>query len=401
MPIYDYSAFDAKNNQQTGQVEAESERAARQKLRDNKLLPIALSAAAKKATHKKSNRSVPHKDIALFTQQFAALIQSNIPLEEALRVAASQTRNKNLKGTLQEMREKVLAGHSIADSMKEHPKVFSPIFHALVQAGEHTGELSKVLLKLAAYTERSQKLRSTVIQAVVYPIVLSIVAVSIITLLMILVIPKVVSQIEGSGQTLPTITKIMINTSNFMIDYGAWLLGGMVILSIVVHMLLKKEAILLKVHRFFLKLPVAGFLIVNLETTRLLGTLSIMLNGGSALLDALVVTNNTIHNLSIREALLHVAEKVKAGQRLSYMLEKADVFPPISIYIVANGEYSGKLAQALEQAAEQQENELNNSSGIATKLIEPALMLVFGALVFAIVLAILLPILQMNNFNNI
>jgi general secretion pathway protein F len=126
-----------------------------------------------------------------------------------------------------------------------------------------------------------------------------------------------------------------------------------------------------------------------------------MLNGGSALLDALVVTNNTIHNRSIREALLHVAEKVKEGQRLSNMLEKVNVFPPISIYIVANGEYSGKLAQALEQAAEQQENELNNSIGIATKLIEPALMLVFGALVFAIVLAILLPILQMNNFNNI
>ena len=402
MPFFDYQAFAANGRKKSGSIEAESERSARQLLRDQLLVPIELRAQQQKSSSKKShNRRVPNKDIALFTQQFAALVQSNIPLEESLQVVATQTRNKNLQITLQQVRAKVLEGYSVADGMREHPKVFSPVFQALVQAGEHTGELSQVLLKLADYTERSQKLRNTVIQATVYPMVLTVVAFSIISLLMAFVVPKVVQQFEGTGQTLPLLTKIMISCSNFILNYGVWLALGTVVFGILCHYLLKNEQLLYKVHRFCLKLPVAGYLIINLETTRLLGTLSIMLNGGSALLEALLVSSNTIHNRRIRGILMEVTEQVKAGQLLSKMLGNAKIFPPISIYIVANGEHSGKLAKALEQAAQQQENELNNSIGIATKLIEPILMLVFGLLVFAIVLAILLPILQMNNFNNI
>ena len=400
MPFFEYQAFATNGRKKSGSIEADSERSARQLLRDQQLMPIQLNTEQQKSSSKKShNRRVPNKDIALFTQQFAALVQSNIPLEESLQVAASQTRNKNLQITLQQVRAKVLEGYSVADGMREHPKVFSPVFQALVQAGEHTGELSQVLLKLAAYTERSQKLRSTVVQATLYPMVLTVVAFSIISLLMAFVVPKVVEQFADSGQSLPLLTKIMISCSNFIVDYGLWLAIGIVVLAIVCHYLLKNEQILYKVHSFFLKLPVVGYLIINLETTRLLGTLSIMLNGGSALLEALVVSSNTLHNRRIRGLLIEITEQVKAGQLLSKMLSNAKIFPPISVYIVANGEHSGKLAKALEQSAQQQENELNNAIGISTKLIEPILMLVFGLLVFAIVLAILLPILQMNNIN--
>lgn len=400
MPFFEYSAYSADNHKQKGQIEAESEAGARQLLRDQKLLPISLTPMQQK-TAKRKSRTVPSKDIVLFTQQFAALVQSNIPLEEALRVVAEQTRNKNLKLTLQEVRAKVLEGYSVSESMKEHTSVFSPIFQALVQAGEQTGELSQVLLKLAAHTQRSQQLRNTVVQATVYPLVLTIVAFSIISLLMALVIPKVVAQFEGTGQALPLITKIMISCANFILNYGVWVAAALLTSAFIWRQLLKNERFLLKVHRFYLKIPVVGYLIINLETSRLLGTLSIMLSGGSALLDALKVTGLTLHNRSIRLSLEEVTEKVKGGQLLSKMLKNAQIFPPISVYIVANGEHSGELAKALEQAAEQQENELNNSIGIATKLIEPILMLVFGGVVFAIVLAILLPILQMNNFSQI
>jgi general secretion pathway protein F len=400
MPVFEYLAFDAHGRKLTGQIEADSARSARQLLRDKQLLPSDITSVEPKPNKQKHNRAVPNKDIALFTQQFAALVQSNIPLEEALGAVASQTRNKNLKITLQQIRTKVLEGHSIADGMRDHPKVFSPIFRALVQAGEHTGELSQVLLKLADYTQRSQKLRNTVVQATVYPIVLTIVAFSIISLLMAFVVPQVVQQFEGTGQVLPMLTKIMITCSHFIIDYGLWIIGCLLLLAFIWRHLLKNERFALKVHRFMLKLPVIGYLIINLETTRLLGTLSIMLNGGSPLLDALVVSGHTVHNRSIRLTLQDITEKVKAGQLLSKMLTNAKIFPPISVYIVANGEHSGKLAQALEQAAYQQENELNNAIGIATKLIEPILMLVFGILVFAITLAILLPILQMNTLSN-
>lgn len=399
MPTFEYQAFDPAGAKQRGAIEAESERAARQQLRDQQLIPIEVKTAAQKNPSRKKNRSVPSKDIALFTQQFAALVQSNIPLEEALRVASEQTNNKNLKITLQQVRAKVLEGYSVAEAMRDHPKAFSPVFQALVQAGEHTGELSKVLLRLADYTQRSQVVRNTVVQATVYPIVLTVVALSVISLLMAYVVPKVVEQFADSGQQLPLLTRIMINCSHFIIDYGLILVLIVAVGAFIWSRLLKNERILLAVHRFCLRLPIFGFLIINLETTRLLGTLSIMLSGGSPLLEALMVTRHTLHNRAIRESIYEVSEKVKAGQLLSKMLGGVRFFPPISVYIIANGEHSGDLAQSLEQAALQQESELNNTVSIATKLIEPLLMVVFGMLVFSIVLAILLPILQMNNIN--
>ena len=257
-----------------------------------------------------------------------------------------------------------------------------------------------MLLKLADYTQRSQALRNTVVQATVYPLVLTVVAISIITLLMAFVVPKMVQQFEGTGQDLPTLTKLMISCSNFVINYGLWLAGFGIIAAMIWRYLLRNESLLIKFHHFVIRFPIIGFLIINLETTRLLGTLSIMLNGGADLLDALKVSAHTLHNRSIRLTLHDITEKVKAGQLLSKKLSDAKIFPPISVYIVANGEHSGQLAQALEQAAIQQENELNNTIGIATKLIEPILMLIFGVLVFIIMLAILLPILQMNTLSN-
>ena len=255
MPFFDYTAFDTAHKQQKGQIEAESERSARALLREKKLLLISLNAAAVKNTQRRVKRRVPSKDIALFTQQFAALVQSNIPLEESLRVVAEQTRNKNLKLTLQEIRAKVLEGYSVGESMREHATVFSPIFQALVKAGEQTGELSQVLLKLAEHTARSQKLRNTVVQATVYPLVLTIVAFSIISLLMAFVIPKVVAQFEGTGQDLPLITKIMISCSDFILDYGLWIACFAVVLTIIWRVMLKNENFLLKVHRFLFKTP--------------------------------------------------------------------------------------------------------------------------------------------------
>lgn len=397
MASFEYQAFDKAGNKSKGFIDADSERLARQALREKCLMPITLTATSKSISNAAKGGRVPARDIALFTQQFAALIQSSIPLEEALQVSANQTRNKPLKRTLQAVRSKILEGYSLAEGMRYHPRAFSSVYCALVAAGEQSGDLGKVLMRLADYTERSQQLRNTVLQAAIYPIVLTLVSLCVITLLMAYVVPKVVEQFDGVGQQLPLLTRIMISLSDFIVDSGLLVLMAFFLLSFIWRWLLKKEAFLYKSHQLALKLPALGGLITQLETARLLNTLSIMINSGSPLLEGLKASIKTLNNLVIRNAVSDATERVREGQLLSKTLSDTGVFPPIAIYMIANGEHSGELGAALEHAARQQENMLTSVINIATRLIEPLLIIIFGALVLAIVLAILLPILQLNN----
>ncbi|MFY0656123.1 MAG: type II secretion system inner membrane protein GspF [Neptunomonas phycophila] len=398
MPSFEYQAVNPQGKKLKGFLDADSERHARQQLRDKQLMPINLHENHKRGTtSKRGGGRVSTRDLSLFTQQFAALIQSATPLEEAIQVSANQTNNKALKRTLQAVRSKILEGHTLADSLRDHPRVFPPIYCALISAGEHSGDLAKVLMRLADYTERTQQLRNTVSQAAIYPIVLTIVALGVITLLMAYVVPKVVEQFDGRGQELPLLTRIMIASSDFIIHQG-WMVLVAVFAGIWVwRHCLKKPGFRLRVHAGMLKLPILGNLITNLETARLLNTLSIMVTSGSPLLDALRISQETLNNRVIRNAVSEATDRVREGQLLSKTLNDSGVFPPISVYMIANGEHSGELGTALEHAARQQENLLTGMINITTKLLEPLLIIVFGVLVLAIVLAILLPILQLNN----
>lgn len=398
MPSFEYQAVDPHGKKTRGYIDADSERQARQNLREKSLIPVSLSATAQKsASGATRSGRVATRDIALFTQQFAALVQSAIPLEEALQVAADQTRNKVLRRVLKSVRSRILEGHTLAEGMKDHPKVFPPIYCALVSAGEHSGDLGKVLMRLADYTERTQQLRSTVMQAAIYPAVLTLVSIGVITLLMAYVVPKVVEQFDGVGQQLPLLTRIMISISDFIVNSGWLVLAVLIAAGFIWKQLLKNEAFLTRIHRLMLRIPGLGSLITQLETARLLNTLSIMVNSGSPLLESLKISRETLHNRVIRQAVADATERVREGQLLSKTLADSKVFPPISVYMIANGEHSGELGQSLDHAARQQENLLTSVISVATRLIEPLLIIIFGALVLAIVLAILLPILQLNN----
>lgn len=397
MPSFEYQAVDLQGKKQRGFLDADSERLARQALREKKLLPVSLTPAEAKHRSQQRGGRVSSRDLTLFTQQFAALVQSAIPLEEALQVASEQTRSKGLRRTLKAVRSKILEGHTLADGLKEHPRVFSPVYCALVSAGEHSGDLGKVLMRLADYTNRTQQLKNTVLQAAIYPIVLTLVSIAVITLLMAYVVPKVVEQFDDVGQQLPLLTRIMISISDFIVNYGFILLGVLAALMFIWRQLLKRPTFRQGLHRFLLKVPAIGALITNLETARLLNTLSIMINSGSPLLDALRISRDTLNNLLIRQSVEEATDKVREGQLLSKTLSDSGRFPPIAVYMIANGEHSGELANSLQQAASQQENLLSGVIGMATRLIEPLLIIVFGALVLTIVLAILLPILQLNN----
>lgn len=398
MPSFEYQAVTTEGKNKKGFLDADSARQARQLLRDKGLLPIEiLESCTKKSSKKPSFRRVSSKDLALFTQQFAALVQSAIPLEEALRVAAEQTRSKALRLPLEAVRSQILEGHSLADSLREHPHVFSSVYCSLVAAGEHSGDLGKVLMRLADYGERNQQLRNSVVQAAIYPAVLTLVSIAVIILLMAYVVPKVVAQFADTGQDLPLLTRIMISVSDFIINYGWIVLAALLTATWIWKLLLQRDRFKRFWHKSLLKLPISGGLITQLETTRLLSTLSIMLNSGCPLLDALKISQNTLHNQIIRTALLDATDKVREGQALSKAMTDSRVFPPIATYMIANGEHSGELGQSMEHAARQQETLLNGVIGVTTRLIEPLLIIIFGVLVLGIVLAILLPILQMNN----
>lgn len=398
MPSFEYQAAAPNGKKRKGYIDADSERHARQLLRDQQLIPISLSASTPKTQSQRSHFGrVPARDIALFTQQFAALVQSAIPLEEALRVAAEQTRNKALRRTLQAVRSKILEGHSLADGLKEHPKVFPAVYRALVAAGEHSGDLGKVLMRLADYTTRAQALKGTVTQAAIYPAVLTLVSIGVITMLMAYVVPKVVEQFADMGQQLPFLTRIMITVSDFIVNSGWLVLLMIVVATVLWKKLLTYPAFRFKVHKSLLKMPAIGSLVINLETARLLNTLSIMTQSGSPLLDSLRISKDTLNNLVVQQAIAEASERVREGQLLSKAMTDAKIFPPIAVYMIANGEHSGELGDALGQAAQQQESLLTGVINIATRLIEPLLIIIFGALVLTIVLAILLPILQLNN----
>ena len=327
-----------------------------------------------------SGGKIKHIELTRATRQLAILIDAATPVEDALRVTALQFEKSPMRAVLLSIRAQVMEGATLSAALRSQPQAFSPLYVAMVAAGETAGRLPEVLLRLADDLEAAQVIRRKIMGATAYPAVLLAVALIVITVLMIFVVPKVVEQFDGRGQELPLLTRIMIASSDFIIHQG-WMVLVAVFAGIWAwRHCLKKPAFRLRVHAGMLKLPILGNLITNLETARLLNTLSIMVTSGSPLLDALRISQETLNNRVIRNAVSEATDRVREGQLLSKTLNDSGVFPPISVYMIANGEHSGELGTALEHAARQQENLLTGMINITTKLLEPLLIIVFGVL---------------------
>ena len=396
MPSFEYLALNATGEKRRGFIEADSERQARQQLRDQSLVPVQLGAATNR--HPLWRRRISVRDLSLFTRQLSALVQSGVPLDEALFACARQTGVQRMKSIILNLRSRVLEGRSLSDAIAEQDGTFPVIFPALVAAGEQSGHLDRVLVQLAEHCEKRQRLQSQILQACVYPVVLCIVAISVVMLLMTYVVPKVVDQFRHVGQELPWLTQGLITLSDFLRDYGVHgLLGGLMI-GMLLRGLLRHAPFRYGLHRRMLSWPLLQGILLRQSASRLFGTLSLSLQAGVPLLEALSVAQATQSNKYIQHQVADVIEQVKEGRSLAAALEEVGVFPVIVIFMLANGEQSGELAKALKQVADQQEEELNSHIAIATSLLEPLMIILFGVLVLGIVLAILLPILQMNNF---
>jgi general secretion pathway protein F len=401
MPAFEYRALDAGGASRKGIVEADSIRMARQALRDQQLFPVEVKATRDKSSGKGglslSRPRIGIADLALFTRHLATLIHSGIPVEEALAATAKHSRKEALKRIILELRSRVLEGHSLADGLNDHPHVFNSVYRALVSSGEKSGDLAEVLNQLAEYTEDSQKLRGVIVQAALYPVVLCFVAIGVITALMTYVVPKVTAQFEHYDQTLPLLTRALISISDGLASYWYVMILAIAAIASGVYLWMRDPQRRLRAHRWVLKVPLWGLLMLELDAARMLRTLAILLSSGVPFLETLKVACATLGNEHLKQSMDRVREQVREGKSFSRCLQDEAELPPMAVYMIASGESSGELEQMVQRAAANLERELQARVQMFVSLFEPLLIVVLGLVVLAIVLAILLPILQLNN----
>ncbi|NVK22852.1 MAG: type II secretion system inner membrane protein GspF [Kangiellaceae bacterium] len=403
MAAFEYVALDPRGRQKKGVLEGDTARQIRQQLREKQLTPLDVIhiGDAQKAKEKSSGGffkpSIKVADLALVTRQLATLVKAALPIEEALKAVAEQTDKPKIKSIILGVRAKVMEGHTLADGMGEFPNVFNELYRSMVAAGERAGHLDKVLNRLADYTERRQKINSKVTTAMVYPIVLIVVAIGVVSGLMVYAVPKVVEQFTNLGQELPIPTQILIAISDFLINYGLYALTIIILLVVGIRYWLRNPDNKKRWHGKILKLPVFGRLSKNLNTAQFASTMSILHSSGVPLLEAMNIGGKVLSNLKMRQAVSEAAVKVREGSSLRVALEQTKLFPPMMIHMIGSGEASGELEQMLQQVSDNQESLFENSVDVALNIMGPMIILLLGMMVMFIVMAMMLPILSMTN----
>lgn len=350
MGAYEYVALDKAGKESKGLIEGDTPKHVRQILRERHLLPVQVTESAKKEARRQSSFSLrsgmSSGELALITRQLASLSQSGLPLEEALLAVGQQNDQPRTKSILLGVRSKVMEGHSLADGFGEFPQAFPELYRATVAAGEQSGHLDIVLERLAEYTEARQTLRQTVTNALIYPIVLVVMAVAIISFMLASVVPKIVGVFENTGGELPGLTRGLIASSDFLRDHWFLLIIGVGAFIYAVWRLLQKDGPKRRYHNFLLRMPIAGKLTRGINTARFTRTLSILAGSGVPILDALKIAAEVIENLPMRDAVNEAALRVREGASISGSLDESKLFPPMMIHLISSGEAGGRLRNA-------------------------------------------------------
>lgn len=401
MGAYQYVAVDPGGKEHRGVLEGDTPRHVRQLLRERQLLPVEVAeveARERRATRQQFSlrRGVSGLDLALLTRQLATLVKAGLPLEEALLAVSEHTEKARIKSIVLGVRGKVLEGHSLAAGLDEFPYAFPTVYRATVSAGEQAGQLDAVLERLAEYTESRHGLRQKVSQALIYPIVLTIIALLIVTLMLVYVVPKVVNVFETTGQELPVLTRALIALSSFLQHWWFLLIAAIAALIFLAGRALRNERTRRRVHRWLLRLPLIGRVTRGLNTARFTRTLSILISSGVPALEALRISATVVGNLPMRDAVEEAAVRVREGGAIGRSLAQSKLFPAMSIHLISSGEASGELDTMLERAANHQESEMDSLLAMMLSVLEPLLIVLMGLMVLAIVMAILLPIFQIN-----
>ncbi|HSG64895.1 MAG TPA: type II secretion system inner membrane protein GspF [Gammaproteobacteria bacterium] len=400
MGAYQYVAVDSLGKERKGVLEGDTPRQVRSLLRERDLIPVEVTeiegkrAAARRRF--RPARGISALDLALMTRQLATLSRAGLPLEEALQAVSEQSEKARVKSTLLGVRAKVLEGHTLAAGLEEFSGAFPIVYRATIAAGEQAGKLDTVLERLADYTEARHSLRQKVSHALIYPIVLTGLAVAIITLMLVYVVPKVVGVFETTGQTLPILTRGLIAISGFLQSWWWLLLLVIAVAVVAVRRFFGQEAPRRALHRWLLRLPVIGRVTRGLNTARFTRTLSILSSSGVPVLEALNISASVVTNVPMRDAVEEATVRVREGGAIGAALGRSKLFPAMSIHLISSGETSGELDSMLERAASHQESEMDSLLSTMLSILEPALIIFMGLVVLAIVMAILLPIFQLN-----
>ena len=401
MGAFEYVAMDQAGKQSKGLLEGDTPKHVRQILRDRHLFPVSVTEVAQKEARRQRTfsfrRGMSPGELALITRQLASLSQSGLPLEEALLAVAQQNEQPRTKSILLGVRAKVMEGHALADGLAEFPQAFPELYRATVAAGEQSGHLDVVLERLADYTEARQELRQRITNAMVYPIALVVMAVGIISFMLATVVPKIVSVFENTSAELPGLTSGLIATSDFLIAYWPFLIIGLIAASWLSWWILQQEGPRRRFHRFLLRLPIIARLTRGVNTARFTRTLSILAGSGVPILEALKISAEVVENVPMRDAITEATVRVREGASISKSLAASRLFPPMMIHLVSSGETGGKLEEMLSRAASGQEREVDGLIATLLGILQPLLIVAMGGIVLTIVLAILLPIFEINN----
>ena len=402
MAAYEYQALDGKGRRKQGGLEADSARQVRQQLREMGLTPLEVSETVEKARREATGfsllrPSMSTADLALITRQLSTLVAAALPIEESLKAVAEQCEKPKQRTLISAVRGKVLEGHSLAEAMGTFPSIFDQLYRAMVAAGEKSGHLEKVLNRLADYTEQRQQMKNKLLQAMIYPIVLTLVAVGVIAILLSSVVPKVVEQFVHMKQQLPLSTRLLMGASDFVRDYGFGLVLLVALALVAFRWWNGKPERRIRYHALLLRLPVIGRVARGINTARYARTLSILNSSAVPLLEGMRISGEVLTNDYARARLVEASERVREGSSLRAALEQTKLFPPMMLHMIASGERSGELDSMLERAADNQDREFESQVNLALGVFEPALVVSMAAIVLFIVMAILQPILELNN----
>jgi general secretion pathway protein F len=399
VPGFRYQAYNVEGKLHKGVLEADSARQARSLLRDQGLTPykvevIAANDPAGGARFRPV--SLSGTELTQLTRGLASLLEAGLTVEQAFNALIEQAENERTRQVLAALRGEVIAGNTVAKALAAFPNVFPELYRTLVAAGETSGQLPRVLARLADYLEERAQLRARLSLALIYPVIVLVVALLVVGALLVYVLPQVVQVFQHAHQQLPLLTRALIAISGFLqATWWAWL-ALFAIASVALRAALKRPASRAAIHRMLWRAPAVGKVLRSLDSARLAATLSILVGSRVPILHSLEAGTGVMTLVPMREALTTAARGVREGMPLARALQATGAFPPVMVHLIASGETSGRLDESLERAARQQQNDIATRLAAFAALFEPLMIVFMGGAVLAIVLAILLPIFQLN-----
>lgn len=400
MGAFNYIALDKKGKKESGTLSADNLDIARRELISRDLSPVNIEEINSKSIFNKlKSKKITDKSLIKISRQLSALLNGGLPLETALSSIGKESKSDVEKEQLLKISSSLQEGKSFSDALREYPQSFSNLFVSLISAGENSGNLSTALQNLSIYIEKKEKIRNEVIGALVYPSILILVALLIVTLLLIFVVPNVVEQFSGLNQELPFLTLALISISNFIISP---IFISLITISLCIALYIRiyfRQKFKLKLDAFLLKLPYFNHFLIQSDISKFLSSMSLLRNGGITIVNSINISIETISNGYLRKEFSDKLVKVEEGATLTDSLKEIPLIPSLVIQMISSGEMGGDLEQMLSKTSDFLDQEFQQSSKLMISLLEPLIVVIMGGVVATIIIAILLPLIQMNNLS--